>query len=437
MTRLPRHRSHGRVGRARYLVAVLDLGSVLAQLLVVLAATRLAGSAARRVGQPRAVGEIAAGLALGPTGLGTLAPELHGHLFPPQALTPLATLANVGVLLLLFGVGARLDLGALRAHARTAVAVSHASIVGPFVLGLALAPALPRSLAGPTGSPLAFALFLGTALSVTAFPVLATIVEERGLRDTRLGTLALTAAAVDDVTAWTLLAAVTAVARANPAGAAIGRTAVASLALALGAWGARRALSLAARRSPAPGAGAGGAERWLPGALVLLVACAWATERAGLHALFGAFLAGTLLPRRDGLAAAIADRLGDLGRTFLLPAFFALTGLRTQLDLGGGGAVWRAFAALLVAGVVGKLAGSAVAARWAGESWRDALALGALMNTRGLMALVVLTVGLDAGVIAPALFSLMVLVALATTAMTTPLLTRLGVGAGAPSPALP
>ena len=405
----------------------LDL--LLLQLLVVLAAARACGAVLGRLGQPRAVGEIVAGLALGPSLLGTLAPRVHATLFPPAGLAPLQALSQLGVLLFLLVVGLRLDLGALRVRARTAIMTSHASIVAPFALGLALATLLPRTLAGPHGAPLPFALFLATALSVTAFPVLATIVAERGMLGTRLGTIAIAAAAVDDVTAWCLLAGVIAAARADAGLAAFGLTLAVAAAVVAGALASRPLLARLADRwtRQASARGTDAARLALPVVLLVGLALALLTQRAGVHALFGAFLAGTLVPRANALAEAVADRLEGPVTVLLLPTFFVTTGLQTRLGLLDAPGLWAAGAAVLAVAVVGKIGGSALRARWAGESWRDALALGALMNTRGLMGIVVLSVGLDAGVITPALFTMMVLVALVTTAMTTPLLAALGV----------
>lgn len=416
------------------LVPALDLALLLAQLLAVLALGRLVGALAMRLGQPRAVGEIVAGLLLGPTLLGGVLPGVQRALFPLDRLLPLQTLSQLGVLLFLFVVGLRLDLATLRGHARTAVAASYASILVPLVLGAALALRLPGALAGPAGQPLPFALFVGTALAVTAFPVLATIVEERGMARTRMGALALAAAAVDDVTAWAILAAIVGTARAGGGLAALATTLVATAVIVGGALAVRPLLGrladrLGARGRGAPaGSAADPARTFLPIALALLLACAWATERAGVHALFGAFLAGVVVPRGERLAERLADRLADPVALLLLPTFFAFTGLRTTVQLGSDAATWGALAGLLAVAVVGKLGASAVAARLTGETWRDAVALGALLNTRGLMALVVVGVGLDAGVIAPALHGLMVLVALLTTMMTTPLLALTGHG---------
>jgi Kef-type K+ transport system membrane component KefB len=405
---------------------MLNLSLLLGQLLVILAAARLAGLAVSRLGQPRVIGEIFAGIALGPSLLGSIAPSASRALFPPEQLVPLAALSQLGVLLFMFTVGLRLDRDALRGRVRAAVAVSHASIVIPFALGAALAPWLYPRLAGEgLGNAgvglLPFTLFLGAAMSVTAFPVLARILTERGLLGTRLGAVAIACAAVDDVTAWCILAGVVAVARVEHALGSFAWTliavgAYAALAMTLGRtaltaldrWRTARRLSVT---SEAVGL-----------AVLLALASALVTEWAGVHALFGAFLAGAIMPRTSGLARELADRVEPVVGTVFLPVFFAYTGLRTNIGLVNGAELWGICAAVIAAAVVGKLGGSAIAARLTGTPWREATALGALMNTRGLMELVVLNIGLELGVISPTLFAMMVLMALVTTCMTTPLL---------------
>lgn len=406
-------------------VPALDLSLLLAQLVVVLAAARLAGLLVRPLGQPAVVGEMLAGLALGPSLLGAVAPGAMRALFPPDALVPLATLSQLGVVLFMFVVGLRLDLGALRGRARTAVAVSHASIVLPFALGAGLAPWLHPAFAPAGVALLPFALFLGAAMSVTAFPVLARILQERGLAGTRLGTIAIAAAAVDDATAWCILAAVVAVAggAAGGAGDALRAILLAAAWTLLLALVARPLLArlVAARR---PGDRSASATV-VSVAVVTALVSALVTERIGVHALFGAFLAGAVAPRvgaRHGLATAIADRIEAVVGAVLLPVFFAYTGLRASVGLLDGAAAWGAAGLVLLAAVVGKFGGSAAAARLLRMEWRDALAIGALMNTRGLMELVIASVGLEIGVISPALFTMLVLMALVTTAMTSPLL---------------
>lgn len=405
---------------------MLDLSLLLSQLLVILLTARLAGYALHRLGQPRVIGEIAAGIALGPSVLGRFAPDAVAALFPSDRLLPLATLSQLGVLLFMFAVGLRLDRGMLRGRARTAVAVSHASIAVPFAFGAAIAPWIHPALAGTTASGattplLPFTLFLGAAMSVTAFPVLARILTDRGLLGTRLGAMAVACAAVDDATAWCILAGVVAVARAGDALGSFAWTLLAAAAVTtLVVTAGRRLL--------------GSLDRWrirrtaevgseIVGAAVLLaLATALVTESIGIHALFGAFVAGTIVPRESGLARELAGRVEPVVETVFLPIFFAFTGLRTDIGLVSGASMWAVCGVIVVAAIAGKLGASAVAARLTGAPWPEAAALGALMNTRGLMELVVLNVGLELGVISRALFAMMVLMAVVTTAMTTPLL---------------
>jgi Kef-type K+ transport system membrane component KefB len=347
-----------------------------------------------------------------------MAPSAAAALFPPDRLAPLRVLSQLGVLLFMFVVGLRLDLGVLRGRRWAAVATSHASIAVPFALGVLLAPRLHPALAGTGVALRPFALFVGAAMSVTAFPVLARILADRGITRTRMGTIAIATAAVDDVTAWCVLAGVLAV------GGAGGSLAAALTAIA--AVGAYVGLVLLVGRPVLRRAFAqvpnGASYGRVALALLVAAASALATDRLGVHALFGAFLAGTAIPRHGDVARAIADRLDGPVTTLLLPIFFAFTGLRTSLGLVTAASAWGACALVLAAAVVGKVGGSAIAARATGSDWREALSIGALMNTRGLMEFVILGVGLDAGVISPTLFSMMVVMALVTTLMTAPLL---------------
>ena len=414
---------------------MLDLPRLLLQLLVVLAAARACGWLARRVGQPRVIGEMVAGFALGPSVLGAWAPEMAGRLFAPAGLAPLATLAQLGVLLYLLIVGLRFDHSLLRHRAGVAVATSQASIAVPFLLGMAIAPLLPAGLRGPQVSPLAFALFLGAAMSVTAFPVLARILEERGLVGTRLGSLALASAAVDDASAWLILAGVVAVARADApgtVGATVLRTLVGVVLILLALLALRPLLRPLLARA---GRRVGHEQVALVLLLALLVALA--AEHAGVHALFGAFLAGLVVPREDGVAGIVAERLEHVVGTLLLPVFFAYSGLRASVTLIEGPGLWAAWAALMAVAVGGKLGGSAIAARLSGLPWSEATALGILLNTRGLMELVILSIGLEVGALSPTLYAMMVLMAVATTVMTAPLLAlverRVRAGQAAPA----
>jgi Kef-type K+ transport system membrane component KefB len=399
-----------------------DLALLAAQLVVVVAAARLCGALATRIGQPRVVGEMAAGLLLGPSVLGRVAPQVTAALFPAPSLAFVNALAQIGVLLFMFVVGLELDVAHLRRRGRTALLVSHASIVAPFLLGTALALALYERYA-PAGVGFApFALFMGAAMSVTAFPVLARILTDRNLTGTPLGSLAIACAAVDDVTAWCILAAVVLVARAGEGGALV--VTIAGTAAFVAAM-TTLVRPLLARLTARAARSKGSVEGFLAVVLLAALASAWVTERLGVHALFGAFLVGALLPKPSMVVEQLAGRLRDLLVVLLLPLFFAFTGLRMAVFLTADGATWMAYAAVLGVAIVGKLGGTSVAARVAGMGWRDALSLGALMNTRGLMELVILNVGLDIGVLSPSLFAMMVVMAFVTTALTTPLLDRL------------
>jgi Kef-type K+ transport system membrane component KefB len=397
----------------------VHIGLLLGQLLVIFLVTRACGLLVRRVGQPQVIGEMLAGLLLGPSLFGLLAPAAAAALFPASSLGVLSALSQVGMVFFMFLVGLELDTQALRAQGRSAVLASHLSIVLPFALGSLLAIGLYPVLAPPGIPFVPFALFLGAAMSVTAFPVLARILSERGWTKTPLGALALSTAAVDDVSAWTLLAAIVVLVRTGEA-----RTPVLpllGLALFVGSVYAlrgflRRRLAAAYRRQ-------GRVTHDQVAALVALVLVgACITEALGVHALFGAFVVGLALAAERQVAEAVRDRLEDLLVLVLLPLYFAFTGLRTRLDLVTDPALWGWAALILAVAMAGKLGGSFLAARVTGIPTRDALALGILMNTRGLMELVILNVGLDLGVLSPALYSMMVLMALATTVMTQPLL---------------
>ena len=381
---------------------------LLLQVIVVVGAARLAGWLARKIGQPAVVGEMAAGILLGPSFLGLAFPSVQHLVFPPASLGGLRMLSQVGVILFLFVVGLDLDVSHLRRKAHAAVLVSHAGIVIPFFLGLSFSLLIFRPLAPPHVAFGPFALFIGVAMSITAFPVLVRIIEERGLSRSFLGTTAITCAAVDDATAWCLLAFVVAIVHAGSlwsAAATIGLVlAFVLLMLFVVKPLARRVTGLAT-------------------ALVFLFASALITELLGIHALFGAFLAGVVLSANETLRGVLKERLESFSAIFLLPLFFAFTGLRTQIGLLSGWRDWALCAGIVAVAVAGKLGGSMLAARWTGMGWRDAFSIGALMNTRGLVELIALNLGYDLGILPPRIFAMMVIMALFTTVMTGPLLT--------------
>jgi Kef-type K+ transport system membrane component KefB len=402
----------------RHPIAVLLL-----QVIVIIAASRAVGAVFRRLAQPAVIGEMVAGILLGPSFLGFLFPAAREFLFPPSSLGVLQSLSQIGVVLFMFVIGAEIDTLQIRRQAHAAVLVSHVSIIVPFFLGTALSLFLYRSLA-PGGIPFAaFALFIGVAMSITAFPVLARILHERGLAGTPLGNTAIACASVDDVTAWCMLAVVVAIVKAGALSGAL-LTILLALLFTFAMLFIARPL-VASRVADEAGTPARG-RALVAGALVLAFASSWITEAIGIHALFGAFLAGVVLSDQAKLRAFLRDRLETVGTVLFLPLFFAFAGLRTQVGLLDDAGSWIACAGVLAVAIAGKLGAGALAARWTGQSWHDALSIGALMNTRGLIELVVLNIGYDLGILSPRMYAMMILMALATTCMTGPLLSLIG-----------
>ena len=397
------------------------LALLLIQIVVILAAARLVGHLIRSVGQPMVIGEILAGILLGPSLLGLLWPEALAFLFPPQSLPALNLFSQVGVLLFMFVVGLEVDLKRQAAHARAAIAVSHAGMIVPFLLGIGVALVGYRELA-PRGVPfVGFALFLGIAMSVTAFPVLARILKERKLTDTELGQRAIGCAAVGDVLAWSVLAVVVAIVKAQAVGEALWMIFLA-LAFAVFMIGVvRRPLERVVDRYYIPG----GREGYplIAGMLIFAFAGAVFTEIIGIHALFGAFLAGTLVSGHKEFRTYLHDRVLPLSSLIMLPLFFALVGLRTKIGLLDGVGDWLICLGIIAIATAGKLGGCMLAARWTGAPWREAFALGTLLNTRGLMELIVLNIGYELGILSERVFTMLVIMALVTTLMTGPLLT--------------
>jgi Kef-type K+ transport system membrane component KefB len=401
-----------------------SLMHVLLALVVIIVAARVMGSLFKRLNQPAVIGEVIAGIMLGPSLLGRVSPEAMAFLLPQSVAPALSMIAQVGVILFMFLVGLHLDTGVLKNRTHTTVAISHASIVVPFTLGAGLALWLYPRLSSSEVPFTVFALFMGVSMSVTAFPVLARILTDRRLHTSRMGTIALACAAVDDVTAWCLLALVVGVVEANARGAliTIGLTFVY---IAVMLTVVRRAAEWMARRYEHPSRVS---QSTLAVVCVALLGSALATELIGIHALFGAFLLGAIIPHDSALARAAQEKLEDTVVVLFLPCFFAFTGMRTEIGLLSGLEAWLICGAIILVASVGKVGGTLAAARLTGLSWRDSAALGMLMNTRGLMQLIVLNVGLDLGVLTPSLFAMMVLMAVVTTLATAPALQMLTVG---------
>jgi len=399
-------------------LAAHPLGLFLAQLSSIIAVSRLLGLALRRAGQPMVIAEIIAGILLGPSLLGWLFPAFSASVFPASSLGTIQLVSQLGLVLFMFLVGLELDLRLLRGRGHTSVLISHTSIIVPFALGMWLAHLLYERYIGPEVNFWAFSLFMGAAMSITAFPVLARILSERRLNRTRVGAVTIACAAIDDVTAWCILAFVVAVSRATGLTAAVVTTTLAIGYVLCMAFAVR---PLLVRLSARIGRTGEIGQNTVAGVLLLVFASAWVTELIGIHALFGAFLLGAILPRTGGFARSIAEKLEELVLVVLLPLFFAYSGLRTDIQLIESPSDWLTCGLIIAAACVGKFGGSFVPAYLTGLSWRESAALGVLMNTRGLMELIVLNIGLDLGVITPTIFSMMVVMALVTTVITTPL----------------
>ena len=396
-----------------YYGRVNELTVTLVQIILIVASGRMLAMLLRHFGQPPVIGEIAAGILLGPSAFGRFAPETFILVFRPESIPILLSLSQIGLILFMFLVGLEFSPELMRERRKTIVVISHVSIIVPFLLGAALALYLyPR--VSDTGVPFrSFALFLGTSMSITAFPVLARILEERHLLRTKMGNTVIACAAVDDITAWCILAVVVMIVRAgDPAHLALRLVLLAIYVVAMIVV-VRPLLRTRLTRN------------MLAAALLLVLASAGTTEFLGIHALFGAFLAGTVMPRIGGVSEALITQTRGVTTVIFLPLFFAVTGLRTNVGLLHARGLWFCCLLVLAVAIAGKLGGALLSARGVGFSWREATAIGVLMNTRGLMEMVVLNIGLDIGVISRSLFTMIVIMALVTTAMTTPLLDRL------------
>jgi Kef-type K+ transport system membrane component KefB len=397
-----------------------DIARLLIQVFVILAAARVLGVLFRKIHQPQVMGEMVAGILLGPSLLGWAAPGIFAALFPPSSLGYLNALSQIGLVLFLFLVGLEINPGELKKQGHAAVLTSHVSITAPFVLAALLAFFLYPRLSDNSVSFAGFALFLGAAMSITAFPVLARILTDRDMLRERLGTVAISCAAVDDVTGWCVLAYIMVLVRTSQGAGSVWLTAAGLLAFILVmVYGAGR---LCRRFETAFRDRHGLSDSALALMVLFTLASAWVTDWLGVHMLFGAFFAGAVMPKSEAFVRSVSSRLHFVPVAVLLPLFFALTGLKTSIALINGSTMWFYCVLIILVAIAGKLGGSMMAARLTGMSLREAAGLGILMNTRGLMELIILTIGRDIGVISPALFSMMVLMALLTTFMTTPLL---------------
>jgi Kef-type K+ transport system membrane component KefB len=374
----------------------------------------------KHFGQPPVIGEVLAGIALGPSLLGHLSPEAYSFILPTGIVPSLAVLSQIGIILYMFTVGLELDTSVIRRHSHAVVAISHLSIIAPFLLGAGLALGIYPGLAPDGVSFTHFALFMGVAMSITAFPVLARILTDRKIHDTPLGVMALSCAAVDDITAWILLAVLVSIVQMDAASTMLVFGATTLYLLSMFFVVKPLLARYVARAEEGPekvGAYAG--------ILLSVLASALAAELAGIHAIFGGFLVGALIPHQSRISQELGQRIGQTVNVLLLPAFFALTGMRTQLGMINSAQDWAICGIIIFVATLGKVAGAMAGARLASLDWMSSASLGVLMNTRGLMELVVLNIGLEMGVISTRLFTMMVLMAVGTTIATGPALSLL------------
>jgi Kef-type K+ transport system membrane component KefB len=395
------------------------LAILLAQILTIILVARFFGWFFRKIGQPTVIGEILAGILLGPSLVGLYFPEFSSALFPKESLGNLQFLSQIGLILFMFVIGMELDIKVLKNKANDAVVISHASIIIPFAMGMGLAYFVYDAFAPEGTQFLSFALFLGIAMSITAFPVLARIIQERGMHKTKLGTVIITCAAADDITAWCILAAVIAIVKAGSFVSALYTIALAAIyvlfMLKMVRPFLKRIGDINAEKTHL-------SKPIVAIFFITLIFSAWATEVIGIHALFGAFMAGAIMPENAKFRDIFIEKVEDVALVLLLPLFFVFTGLRTEIGLLNDIYLWKVTGVIILVAVAGKFIGSALAARFVGQNWKDSLIIGALMNTRGLMELVVLNIGYDLGILTPEIFAMMVIMALVTTFMTGPAL---------------
>jgi len=397
-------------------------GVLIIQIISIIAFSRIFGYLFNKINQPTVIGEIVAGIILGPSFLGLFFPSVSAFIFPPDSLITLQFLSQIGLILFMFLVGMELDMKVLKKSAGIAIIVSHASIIFPYLLGVILSYFLYTNYA-PANIPfIAFALFMGIAMSITAFPVLARIIQERGLTKTPLGSLALTCGAIGDITAWCILAAVIAIVKTGTLVNSLFTIGLAVLYLNIMIFVIqpflRKIGTVYISKETL-------SKTVLAFIFFILFLSAYITELIGLHALFGAFLAGVVMPHATEFKKNMVEKIEDISLVLLLPLFFAFTGLRTQIGLLNESHLWIVCLIVIAVAVVGKFFGTSLASRFGGMNWKDSFSLGVLMNTRGLMELIVLNIGYDLGILSPEIFAIMVLMALSTTFMASPALSTI------------
>ena len=395
------------------------LAILLIQITTIILVARFCGWIFRKIGQPSVIGEIIAGIILGPSLLGMYFPEFSLALFPSDSMGNLKFLSQIGLILFMFVIGMELDMKVLKNKANDAVVISHASIVFPFALGIGLSYFVYNRFAPEGINFLSFSLFMGIAMSITAFPVLARIVQERGIHKTKLGAIVITCAAADDITAWCILAVVIAIVKA---GNFVSSLYIISLALIFVGVMLFIVKPFLKRIGDLYGSKDNIGKPVVAIFFLILILASYCTEVIGIHALFGAFMTGVIMPDVSKFRSIFIEKVEDVSVILLLPLFFVFTGLKTEVGLLNDPYLWQVTGAIIFVAVVGKFFGSALAAKFVGQNWRDSLTIGALMNTRGLMELIVLNIGLELKVLTPEVFTMMVIMALVTTFMTGPAL---------------
>lgn len=396
-----------------------SIGILLLQIIVILITCRLFGWLFAKMQQPTVIGEIVAGIVLGPSVLGHLLPSVSAFLFPFDSLQNINMLSQFGLILFMFAIGMELNITEVRQKLKETILISHTSTIFPFFLGMVTAYFLYNKYAYESTPFLSFALFVSIALSITAFPVLARIIQEKGLTKTHLGTISLASAANGDITAWCLLAVVVAIAQAGSMLSAIYNIGFSFIYLLLMFTVIRPFLRMIGHIYHNKEVVDKGLVAFM---FLLLIVSSYLTEILGLHALFGAFVAGVVMPDNIKFRKIMTEKVEDVSLALFLPLFFVSTGLRTEIGLLNSPELWYMCGIFILVAIIGKFGGSLVAARFVGETWKDSLYIGALMNTRGLMELVVLTIGYDMKILTPPIFVMLVLMTLVTTFMTTPLI---------------
>ena len=400
------------------------IGLLLLQIIVILAICRIVGMLFKRIGQPVVIGEIIAGLLLGPSVLGYFFPQVFTFLFPEESLSYIKILSQFGLILFMYSIGMELDLSVVRKRFNDTVLISHTSTIVPFFLGMLIAYYIYKDYNSAETSFLPFALFIGISLSITAFPVLARIIQERGMTRSHLGSISLASAANGDITAWCILAAVVAYTQSDTMSSAI-YTVLFSLVYIFVMFFLIRPIfkiigNLYHNKEVMD-------KSLIAFMFFVLLVSSYITEILGLHALFGAFVAGMIMPENLKFRKIMNEKVEDVSLALFLPLFFVYTGLQTEIGLINGLDMWLLCSVFIVAAIIGKFGGTLVAARLSKENWENSLYMGAFMNTRGLMELIVLTIGLEMKILPPVIFVMLVLMTLVTTFMTSPLISLINV----------